>query len=225
MKILVENDYSHKAALFVKQRVLKDPKLVLGLATGKTPLRMYEELSEMNLDFSGITVFNLDEYLGAKKMHDYLWSNFLSKINIQKENVFLLNGLTENIKKHCSWYEKKIKEKGGIDLQILGIGRNGHIGLNEPGSSVNSRTRKVRLSEMTIKDNQCPNEALSVGIETIMASKEILLLASGENKSKAIKQMLEGEKVPASVLKKHPAFNLILDERAASSLPKKAIRL
>lgn len=237
MKKIIEKDYqslSEKAALLIKEEIEKNPSLVLGLATGSTPLGLYKKLIEMNkkgeVDFSQVTTFNLDEYLGISSSHPqsynyYMHKNFFDEINIKKENVFIPHGETENPEEHCKWYEKKIEEKGGIDLQILGIGGNGHIGFNEPGSSFSSSTRVVSLSKETIEDNsrffekkeEVPKKAITMGIETILKSKRIILLSSGENKKEAVKKAFKGkvtEEVPASVLQTHSRVTFLLDEKA-----------
>lgn len=240
MKLILKNDYgdmSREAAGIVKQRMLAKPNIVLGLSTGHTPFALYEELIRMHqeegLDFSEVVTFNLDEYIGLdsdnpKSYYFFMHENFFSKINILKENALIPYGMVRNLKKHCEWYEKTIKAKGGIDLMVLGIGGNGHIGFNEPQSSFDSITRVVDLSEKTIKDNsrffdsidEVPKQAITMGIATIMASKECLLLASGAHKADIIKKALRGpvtEEVPASVLQNHPNLTVILDKPAASS--------
>ncbi len=243
MKIIIKENYqqmSVEAALFVKKRILEKPDIVLGLASGETPLGLYKELIKMyrkgDLDFSKITTFNLDEYLSIKPSHPqsyhfYMQQNFFKHINIKKENIFILDGLAKDIEAHCEWYENKIKEKGGIDLQILGIGRNGHIGFNEPGTDFNSITRVVSLEKTTIKDNarffknieEVPKKAITMGIKTILDSKECLLLASGIKKREIVSKFLKGavsSKVPASALKNHKNVIIILDKTAAGDLTK-----
>ena len=229
---------SEAAAFLIKKRIIEKPDLVLGLASGSTVLGLYQQLirlhREQDLDFSKITVFNLDEYLGlppshCHSYHFYLWHNFLKHINIKKENVFLLKGDPENVEAYCRWYEAKIKEKGGIDLQILGIGRNGHLGFNEPGADFNSTTRVVYLDKITIEDNsrffdnveQVPKKALTMGLRTIMGAGECLLLASGSHKREIVKKSLKGgltPKVPASILQKHKKTTVILDKEAAGEI-------
>ncbi len=239
MRIIVEENYekmSKKAALLVASQVRLKPDCVLGLATGSTPLGMYEELIEMykrdEIDFSRTTTFNLDEYYNlppdnSQSYHYYMYHNFFKHININKENQNLLDGTTDNIKKECNNYDKKIKKAGGIDLQVLGIGANGHIGFNEPGEKLNVTTHLVDLSRETIKANsrffdskeEVPDQALTVGIATILKSDRIILLASGKNKAKAIKKTVNNNvttKVPSSLLQTHPEITLIIDEKAAS---------
>lgn len=238
MKLILKNDYdemSRGAAGIIKQRLAEKPNIVLGLSTGHTPFGLYKELERMHqeegLDFSEVVTFNLDEYIGLdsdnpKSYYFFMHENLFSKINISKENTFIPYGMVRNLEKHCEWYEKTIKAKHGIDLMILGIGTNGHIGFNEPGSNFNSLTRAVDLSEKTRKDNsrffnsieEVPKQAITMGISTIMASRECLLLASGRNKTEIIKKALYGpvtEQVPASVLQNHPNLTVILDHDAA----------
>lgn len=236
MKLIITNSYdelSQKAGQIVKQAILKKADLVLGLATGSTPIGLYKELvkarNKEGLDFSKVIFFNLDEYFGIasenkNSYHYFMQKHLFSKININQKSIFILNGQTKNEAKHCQWYEGKIKEKKGIDLQILGIGANGHIGFNEPRSSFNSRTRLVNLNKQTIKDNSrffssmddVPKKALTMGLATIMEAKTIILLAFGKHKAKIIKKALTGpitEKVPASVLQNHSDLIVILDKK------------
>lgn len=239
MKIYIEENYddmSKKAALLVASQVIINPKSILGLATGGTPLGMYGCLVEMfqdgKLDFSEIKTFNLDEYYGLSKEDDqsyygYMNENFFNHINILKENIDIPNGKAEDVLKECEAYDEKIKIAGGIDLQILGIGSNGHIGFNEPADKLNIKTHLVNLSQKTISDNSrffsnkedVPKQAISVGLETIMKSKKIIMLASGKSKAEAIKAMVSGyvdTHVPASILQTHSDIILILDKEAAS---------
>lgn len=241
MKVIIKKDYeelSLEAAIFVKQKILEKPNLVLGLATGSTPLGTYQKLIEMHqkegLDFSGITTFNLDEYVGLaashpQSYHYYMWENLFNHINTKKENVFIPKGAVKDLKEYCHFYENQIKKRGGIDLQILGIGRDGHIGFNEPGSAFNSRTRVISLDPVTVQDNsrffnsisEVPRKALTMGLATIMEAREILFLANGEHKAEIVARALEGSittKVPASILQKHPCVTVILDQEAAMQI-------
>lgn len=241
MRVIIVKDYdvmSKWAAEFVRQEIIKKPDIVLGLPTGSTPLGMYKELVRMHkeegLDFSKVTTFNLDEYVGLPKSHpesyhSFMWKNFFKHINIKEENIFIPDGTVEDIDAHCRWYEEKIRERGGIDLMILGIGRDGHIGFNEPGSSLASRTRIKTLMEVTRRDNarffrsleEVPKYAITMGIGTIMESKKILLLASGEAKREAVKKTVEGPitaMVPASMIQFHPKAIVVVDEEAGSLL-------
>ena len=242
MRVIIVKNYdsmSKLAAKFVKEELLKKPDLVLGLATGSTPLGLYKELIRMHkeegLDFSKVTTFNLDEYIGLPKnhpesYHTFMWENLFKHININPSNIYIPDGTVEDIKAHCIWYEEKIAEKGGIDLQILGIGRDGHIGFNEPGSSLASRTRIKTLARETREDNarffggdinKVPKYAITMGIGTIIESRKLILLASGVNKRDAIKKTVEGPitaMVPASMIQIHPRAIVIIDQEAASLL-------
>jgi glucosamine-6-phosphate deaminase len=244
LKVIITNDYnemSRKAASIVADELRKNKKLVLGLATGSTPLGLYGELIRMHkeegLDFSEVKTFNLDEYLGLdpeneQSYHYFMFHNFFNYVNIDKRNVHIPDGKARDPEAFCKEYEKLIKEAGGIDLQILGIGANGHIAFNEPGSPPDSRTRVVDLSEQTIKDNarffkdesKVPRKAISMGIGTIMEAKKIILLASGKNKADAIAKAVEGvptSEVPASFLQRHKDVTVIVDKEAASKLKRK----
>lgn len=241
MQIIITKNYeelSKETAKIVRTRILEKPSLVLGLATGSTPLGLYQALIKMhqqeNLNFREARTFNLDEYAGLALSHPqsynyYMRENLFKHINIKKENVFIPQGVTENIEESCQQYEYEIKKRGGIDLQILGIGRDGHIGFNEPGTSFTSRTHIVNLDSVTIEDNArffdnknaVPRRAITMGIGTIMEAKECLMLVNGKHKAEIIARALQGqitEKVPASVLQKHPNLTVILDEEAAIKL-------
>jgi len=244
MEIIIKKNYDQiceEAVAIIHQAWKKKNDLVLGLPTGRTPLGIYNRLIELNrtkeIDFSRVVAFGLDEYLGLKKDHPqsfayYMETNFYQHINIKKENISRLEGSPEDIDNHCQEYEEKIKSRGGIDLLILGIGRNGHIGFNEPSSSLSSRTRVKTLAEETIEANsrffedkdEVPRFCLTMGIGTIMESKMILLLAAGEDKSEAIRKSTEGPvtaSVPASILQLHPQAKIIIDQPAASRLARK----
>jgi glucosamine-6-phosphate deaminase len=199
-----------RTADIISNQIKKKPNCVLGLATGKTMVPLYKELIKRKLDFSKVKTFNLDEYTGKRIMHYFMDKYFFRKINIKKENIHFPDSKTKKITR--------------IDLQILGIGRNGHIGFNEPGSSFNSKLRKVKLSKETKKANKIKfNYAYTLGIKDIMNSKKIILLAFGKGKADIIKKTLEGEiteKVPASFLRKHKNATLILEKEAAIKLRK-----
>jgi glucosamine-6-phosphate deaminase len=241
MFIIVEESYekmSEEAAKILAQRIHTKPDIVLGLATGSTPLGLYKQLIQMHkdqgLDFSKVTTFNLDEYVGLSPKHDqsynyFMWENLFKHVNISPENVFIPMGMSDNIEGFCQWYEQKIVQKGGIDLQLLGIGANGHIAFNEPGSSLGSRTRIKTLTEKTIEDNSrffenekdVPIHAITMGVGTIMEAREILLAANGKAKADAIKSTIEGSITagcPASVLQLHPRSRIVVDKEAASLL-------
>lgn len=234
--ILCENyeEMSKAAAKIVASQMILKPDSILGLATGSTPVMMYDILSQMNksgeIDFSEAKSFNLDEYypLSAdndQSYHYFMDENLFSKINIQKENTYILDGMAKSPQEECADFEKKIDASGGIDLQILGIGQNGHIGFNEPDSSLNSKTHLTDLTESTINANSrffasyddVPKQALTMGIGTILKAKKIILMASGANKHRVVKELLEGEintDIPASMLKLHSDVILICDRAA-----------
>ena len=241
MKIIELESYdkvSLKAANIISGQINIKEDSVLGLATGSTPIKTYEYLvNKFNkdaVDFKKVKTFNLDEYIGLGKNDSQSYRFFMdkhlfSKVNIKEKNIHIPNGLAKNITKECKRYEKEIEKAGGIDLQLLGIGRNGHIGFNEPDVKFEARTHKVKLDSDTIKANarffdsidKVPKEAISMGIKTIMMSKKIILLASGENKAKAIRNLVKGHispKVPASILQLHRDVTVIVDQKAGSLL-------
>jgi glucosamine-6-phosphate deaminase len=239
MLVIIRKDYqevSEEAARLVADRLLKKPNFVLGLATGSTPLGLYNELIRLHqyegLDFSKVTSFNLDEYLGLPPSHDQSYHYFMrtslfDHVNIDARNVYIPDGMTHDVEEFCDWYEAQIELAGGIDLQVLGIGANGHIAFNEPGSSLGSRTRIKTLTDRTVRDNarffstmeEVPRYALGVG--TIMDARELVLLATGEGKADAIKAAVEGPvtaMVPASIIQMHRRAYVVIDEAAASKL-------
>lgn len=230
---------SIKAAHVIARQVRENPKSVLGMATGGTPVKMYQELirlhKEEGLDFSEVTTFNLDEYIGLPKDHEqsyytFMWENLFSHINIKPENVNIPDGNTADVPAFCEQYEADIVAAGGIDIQVLGIGTDGHVGFNEPTSSFASRTRIKTLTEQTCKDNarffdgdvsQVPRHCITMGIGTIMDAKMNILLAFGEGKAEAIKDTVEGPvsaMVPATILQHHRSAKIFIDEGAASKL-------
>ncbi|UCH62850.1 MAG: glucosamine-6-phosphate deaminase [Fidelibacterota bacterium] len=229
---------SIEGARIVAELVRKKPDCVLGFATGSSPLKLYQELIRMHreegLDFSKVTTFNLDEYVGLPPSHDqsyhyFMWENLFKHINVDSRYVHIPAGMADDIEEQCEWYEERIDEVGGIDLQILGIGENGHIAFNEPGSSLGSRTRIKTLTEKTRQGNarffgsmdQVPKYAITMGIGTIMEAWRLLLLASGKKKAQAIKDTLEGPisaMVPATIVQMHQHATLLIDEDAASML-------
>ena len=232
------DDLSKKGAEKVAALIKAKPDAVVGFATGSTPLGLYQRLVQMHknegLDFSGITTFNLDEYIGLPADHIqsyayFMWRHLFSHINVRKENVHLPDGMSTDITGHCEWYEAQIAQAGGIDIQILGIGANGHLAFNEPGSSLGSRTRIKTLTADTVHSNarffdtadQVPKYAITMGVGTIMESRQLLLLASGAGKAEAIKATLEGPvtaMVPATIVQLHRDAHTIIDEMAASKL-------
>ncbi len=244
MRVIIVKDYeemSRKAAKIVSNRLHRKSDLVLGLATGSTSVGTYKELikahKEKGLDFSKVRTFNLDEYCGLspdhpQSYHYFMWYNLFNHINIKPENIYIPRGEVENAEAFCNWYEEKIKEEGGIDLQVLGIGRDGHIGFNEPGSSLGSRTRIKTLTEETVEDNSrfferkedVPRYAITMGLGTIFEARECLLLASGANKAEAVQRCIEGPvsaEITASLLQLRPKVIIIVDEEAAKNLKRK----
>lgn len=231
-------DMSREAAKLIADRIHRKPNLVLGLATGSTPLGLYKELIRMHkeegLSFAKITTFNLDEYIGLPRTHDqsyyyFMWENLFKHIDVDPRYIHVPNGMATDIEGHCAWYDNEINRLGGIDVQVLGIGANGHIAFNEPGSSLGSRTRIKTLTEQTVKDNarffktidEVPKTAITMGIGTIMEAKEIVLLANSTNKARAIKEAVEGPitaMVPASIIQMHRKAYVIVDKAAASTL-------
>ena len=242
MLVILKRDYeevSREAARIVAGAVRAKPEIVLGLATGSTPLGLYRELVQLyragSLDFSRATSFNLDEYLGLspdhpQSFHHFMQQHFFSEVNLPPERAHLPDGtISGDFDRYCQGYEERIRAAGGIDLQILGIGRNGHVGFNEPTSSLASRTRLKALSRETIEDNRhffsdaskMPQCAITMGIGTILESRRVLLLASGRSKAAAIAKAIEGpitSSVSASALQMHPDVTFIIDEEAAYSL-------
>ncbi|MEG7336337.1 glucosamine-6-phosphate deaminase [Bacillus sp. 0102A] len=243
MKIIVAEHYEELCKLsanIIKEHVQAKKDAVLGLATGSTPVGLYKQLisdyQSGEIDFSKVTTFNLDEYAGLSPSHPQSYNYFMhdqlfQHINMQPNHIHIPQGDTPQLEAECMIYEDLIRQSGGIDVQILGIGANGHIGFNEPGSDVDGRTRVVKLSESTIQANArffggdpvlVPRLAISMGIKTIIKfSKHIVLLASGEEKADAIQKMAEGPvttDVPASILQKHNHVTVITDQKAASKL-------
>lgn len=241
MEVIVKETYETMSALaaqMIAELVRKKPNCVLGLATGSTPGGTYKELIRLHksegLDFSKVRTFNLDEYVGLSPEHDQSYRYFMNDslfnhINIKKQNTHVPNGMAADIPKACIEYEKGIRKAGGIDLQLLGIGGNGHIAFNEPGSSLGSRTRVKTLDEKTRQDNarffkslnEVPRYAVTMGIGTIMEARQLVLLANKENKADAIARTVEGPitaMVPATIVQLHPKATIITDKAAASRL-------
>lgn len=241
MRIIAVKDYdemSAKAAAIIASQIILKPNSILGLATGDTPVGTYKELIRMyndgQIDFSKVKTFNLDEYYGItdenkQSYYYYMMENLFKHINIDKKHINIPNGMAKNIEEECAGYERKIGEAGGIDLQILGIGVNGHIGFNEPNANFEAQTHLVNLNEKTIKSNsrffnsidQVPTKAISMGIRTIMNSQKIVLLANGASKAEAIAKTINGKispEVPASILQLHKDVTIIVDKEAGSKL-------
>jgi glucosamine-6-phosphate deaminase len=237
MEIIIQPDpesaAKSAARIFIKT-IQANPKAVLGLATGSTPLPLYRELIAAKLDWSGITTFNLDEYTGIGPGHPQSYHSFMSEhlfqhVNINPARIHIPDGLALDPEASCRNYEEKIRESGGIDLQLLGIGSDGHIGFNEPTSSLASRTRIKTLTERTRRDNarffgspqEVPLHVITMGIGTILETRRVVLLATGAGKADAIAGAVEGPVTamnPASALQLHERAVICLDEAAASKL-------
>jgi glucosamine-6-phosphate deaminase len=232
------SEVGRRAARIVSDLVRKKPSSVLGLATGTSPLGLYDELIRMHreegLDFSQVTTFNLDEYVGLGPTHPHSYRQFMEtslfqKVNLTSTRTHVPDGRALDLLGYGAVYEKQIRDAGGIDLQVLGIGRDGHIAFNEPGSSLGSRTRVKTLKAETIRDNarffggedKVPKIAITMGVGTIMEARRCLLVAMGEAKAEAIQQTIEGpitSQVTASALQLHPDAICIIDEAAATKL-------
>src|SRR6267378_3080576 len=240
MEVVVQKtpaEMSAAAAREVANVLNAKPNAVLGMATGSTPLGLYQELVRLHkkgeLDFSHVTTFNLDEYVGlpithAQSYHRFMHENFFQHINIPPQNIHIPSATT-TYRAFCEWYEKRIVDCGGIDLQILGIGSDGHIAFNEPGSSLSSRTRLKTLAKSTIDDNarfferssDVPIYAITMGVGTILEARQLVMLATGANKAQAVAAMVEGpvtSMTTASALQLHPLAQVFLDESAAGEL-------
>lgn len=241
MNVLIfdtEEQIGIAAGNYMCGQVLQKPNSVLGLATGSTPLKPYGQMIDLYkkgvVDFSKVTTFNLDEYVNLdvkdkNSYHSFMHENLFDHINIPEESINFLNGNAAEPEKECEEYENKIKKAGGIDIQLLGIGSNGHIAFNEPSDCFQRWSHVVNLKESTVKDNsrffksieEVPTQAVTMGIGSIMQAKKILIIAIGENKAKAIKQLINGNvtpQCPASVLQFHTDVTLMLDRGAASLL-------
>ena len=241
MRIYKAKDYvdmSRKAANIVSAQVIMKPNCVLGLATGSTPIGLYKQLVEWynkgDLDFSEVMTVNLDEYKGLSRDNDqsyyyFMHQNLFDHVNIPAENTHLPNGMEPDSQKECQEYTNLIQSLGGVDLQLLGIGHNGHIGFNEPGDVFYMGTHVVDLTDSTIDANKrffahredVPKQAITLGMGGIMRAKKVVLLAFGENKADAVRAMIKGDidpKCQASILKVHTDVVVLLDKAAASKL-------
>ena len=225
------------AALFAA-KIISNPNCILGMATGSTPLSTYNALIDLYnsgaVSFETVRTFNLDEYVGIDRSHEqsyyrFMFDNLFSKVNIKPENVKVPVGQSDNLDNECTSYDAAIDAAGGIDLQILGIGNNGHIAFNEPCEVFPFGTHIVELTPSTIEANtrffnsadEVPKKAISMGIGSIMKAKEIMIIATGAAKADAVNKMINGDvdpQVPASVLQLHPNVTIFLDEAAASAL-------
>lgn len=248
MRILVCKNYeemSKKAAQMILSQVTLNPNSVLGLATGSTPVGMYNELDNMYknnlIDFSDVVTFNLDEYYqlpisNNQSYHYFMHKHLFNHVNIKKENINIPNGMVDDVESECKRYDNLIKNSGGIDIQVLGIGHNAHIGFNEPSMSFEIGTNLVDLKESTIEANarffekieDVPKKAITMGIGSIFKAKKIMLLACGEGKAEAIYNTVYGKvtpEVPSSILQFHDDVILILDKEAASKLSPRDYKL
>ena len=242
MRIYKAKDYeemSRKAAGIVSAQIIMKPDCVLGLATGSTPVGLYKQLIEWyrngDLDFSGVRTVNLDEYKGISRENDqsyyyFMHQNLFDHVNIPAENTHLPDGMEPDSEKECRRYEELIQSMGSVDLQLLGIGHNGHIGFNEPADAFDKLDHCVKLTQSTIDANkrfvasaeEVPRQAYTMGIQTIMRSKKILIIANGEGKADIVRDAFFGPitpMVPASVLQLHNDVTLVADEAALSKIP------
>ena len=243
MKLIVVNNYEELSKVAAKEfsKIIKEKEnVVLGLATGGSPVGMYKELIRMyeqkELNFSKITTVNLDEYIGLNPEHNqsyryFMNNNLFNHINIDKSNTFIPNGLAEDLEAQCKEYDQKIAELGGIDIQLLGVGNNGHIAFNEPNNELSSGTHIISLTDNTIEANarffdnidDVPRKAITMGVGGIMKAKKIILIASGESKAEAIKGIFSGKITtanPATMLQMHRDVTVIVDEAAAKLINK-----
>lgn len=241
MKIIAATDYhslSRKAANIISAQVILFPRSVLGLATGSTPLGIYQQLVEWygkgDIDFSEVQCVNLDEYCGLapehpNSYHYYMRANFFRQVNIPPANIQIPDGQAADIAAECTRYDDLIVALGGIDLQLLGLGNNGHIGFNEPDESFDKMTHQVLLNQRTLAANsrlfaspdEVPRSAITLGIKAIMQAKKILLVVSGAGKAEILQQALYGPvtpRVPASILQLHPNLTVIADEAALGAI-------
>ncbi len=244
MRVIIEKTAAQaelRTARIMADMIRSKPQAVLGLATGGTPVNVYQELvrqhQEEDLDFSGIKTFNLDEYVGLGPKHPqsfrfFMQENLFDHVNIDPAQTHVPDGRALDFDGHCRHYEQRIAEAGGIDLQLLGIGVDGHIAFNEPGSSLGSRTRLKTLAGETIRQNekyfpegeQVPRLALTMGVGTILESRSCLLLATGSHKASAIRSMVEGPvtaQITASALQLHREVTVIVDEAAGGWLERR----
>ena len=241
MKLIKTANYdemSRKAANIIAAQMILKPNSVLGLATGSSPIGTYKELVKMNqagdIDFSDITTVNLDEYRGLPRDNDqsyyyFMNDNLFNHVNIDKARTHVPNGMVEDAEVECGNYEALIKEVGGVDLQLLGLGHNGHIGFNEPSEEFDKVTHCVDLQESTIEANKrffasiddVPRQAYTMGIGTIMAAKKILVVVSGKDKAEIVKKAFTGPvtpHVPASILQMHPDVTVVCDAEAYAKI-------
>lgn len=241
MEVIIKNNYrevSELAAQYLLNTVKSKTNAVIGLPTGGTPLGMYSiivnEFNNNNISFQNVTTFNLDEYIGLEKTNKNSYYYFMnehlfSHIDIKQENINIPNGMTNNVKQECSSYENKIKAAGLMDILFIGIGKNGHIGFNEPADYFEPYTHEVKLQDNTIAANSrffdrienVPKTAITMGIKTILSAKKIVLIASGVSKAEVIAKAIKGKitpQLPASILQLHNNITIIIDKEAAKNL-------
>jgi len=232
------DEVSKLSAEIIADIIRRKPRAILGLATGSTPVGTYKELirlhKEEGLDFSRVITFNLDEYVGLvhehpQSYHYFMWENLFKHVNVNAKNVHIPDGTAKDVPGFCREYEEQIVKAGGLDVQLLGIGSNGHIAFNEPGSSLGSRTRVKTLDDRTRQDNarffsnlnEVPRYAITMGIGTIMEARHLILLANGAGKAEAISQTCEGPitaMVPATIVQLHPKATIVVDKAAGTKL-------
>ncbi|MDR3250941.1 MAG: glucosamine-6-phosphate deaminase [Tannerella sp.] len=247
MRVIIQSNYemlSKWAAYFIASKITKakltsKKPFVLGLPTGASPLGTYKELIKLNrkgvVSFKNVVTFNMDEYVGLPKehpesYHSFMWNNFFKHVDIQEDNVNILNGNETDLEKECAEYEYRIKDVGGIDLFLGGVGSDGHVAFNEPGSSLTSRTRQKSLTTDTIiansrffggDVNKVPRTALTVGVGTVMDAREVLILVNGYNKARALQQAIEGgvsQMWTITALQMHPKGIIVCDEAACAEI-------
>ncbi len=241
MQLITTKDYqdmSRIAANIIAAQITLHPRSVLGLATGSTPLGIYQQLVQRHqagdIDFAQIRSVKLDEYCGLapdhpNSYHYYMWENLFRHVNVKPENVHIPDGLAEDVAAECARYERLIEGLGGIDLQLLGLGENGHIGFNEPAESFTTVTHQVELDEQTIVSNsrlfasvdEVPRSAITMGIKAIMQARKVILVVNGVRKAAILKKALYGPvtpRVPASILQLHPDVTVVADAEALSEI-------
>lgn len=232
------DEIAHKVSEMIINKIKEKPDAILGLATGASPVKTYEKLIEAykkgEISFKDVKTFNLDEYYHLPKSnknsyYTFMHENLFNSIDIKEENTHVPDGNPADADSYCKEYDKSIDDAGGIDIQLLGIGRNGHIGFNEPSDHFTSGTYKVSLTPSTIEANriyfdseeEMPREAITMGVESILKAKTVILIATGKFKAEAVRDMVKGKvspSCPASVLQKHPDAYIFVDEEAASLL-------
>ncbi len=241
VKVIIEETAAAAISVVSKlvlEAIRENPRLVLGLAAGRTMEPLYQELSTQyaagNIDFSRVTSFNLDEYIGLapsdpNSYHHYMQEHLFKKVNLRGDNIHIPNGVARDLNVESLRYERMIDKHGGVQLQLLGLGDNGHVGFNEPNSSFHSRTRAVTLSPATIKQNAAmfkkhkliPRRAMTMGMETIMSSRRCIMLVTGRHKAHILAKVLEGRittDIPATALRMHRACVIVADKEAAQEL-------